>query len=235
MPLFNLRPYSFLSPVTVVATDATTMGLYRTDDGASGPVLAFTHTTTTPAVSDINAQISFNMTDANLSNPVGAAIRSVTRDITAGAASNDLQLLSRVSGSLSSRLIVAQGVYTPSATGGDKGSNTINASAVYDDNVLLTDLVLDYAVDGAFDHAKYAGHPVAPEVSGWWFDLDQYADHWKRERALPGMVSWDKEEHRPSTGALITRLTAAIETQAVLIEKLNQEIKQLKATLPQGT
>lgn len=127
------------------------------------------------------------------------------------------------------------GFWTANATGGDKGADTINAGAVYDDNVLLTDLVLDYAVDGTFDHDKYDGHPIATEVSGWWFDLDQYADHWKRERALPGMVSWDTEENRPSTGALITRLTAAIETQAVLIEKLNQEIKQLKAALPQGT
>jgi len=229
MPLFKPQSSSFTSAVTVNSTSATTMGLFRTDEGTAGPILGFSHVTATPAVNDINAQISFNMTDSALAMPVGAAIRSVARDITAGAASNDLYLLSRVSGSLSTRLIVAQGVYTPAATGGDKGTNTINASAVYDDNVLLTDLVLDYAVDGTFDHDKYSGHPIATEVSGWWFDLDQYADHWKRARALPGMVSWDAEESRPSTGALITRLTAAIETQAVLIEKLNQEIKQIKA------
>jgi hypothetical protein len=231
MPLFNPQSGAFTTAITVNEPGSTTMALTRTDDGSAGPVLTFTHATTTPAISDIVGQISFNMTDASLGKPVGAAIRGVSRDITAGAASGDLYLLSRVSGSLGTRVIVATGMYMSGATGGDKGANTFNASAVYDDNVLLTDLVLDYAVDGTFDLGKYAGHPVSTEVSDWWFDPDQYAIYWKRERKLPGMVSWDKEDDRPSTGSLITRLTAVVETQAVLIEKLNQEIKKLKKDL----
>lgn len=42
-----------------------------------------------------------------------------------------------------------------SPTGGDKGAGTINAVAVYDDNVLLTDYVFDQWVDGAIDTAAY--------------------------------------------------------------------------------
>lgn len=119
------------------------------------------------------------------------------------------------------------GMVVGTPTGGDKGVGTINAGAVYDDNVLLTDLVLDVAVDGAFDETKYANHPIAREVAAWWFDADQYADFWRANRHLPGMVQFTPET-KPSTGESITRLTAVVETQAALIESLNRRLKALE-------
>jgi hypothetical protein len=47
------------------------------------------------------------------------------------------------------------GVTIGSPTGGNKGAGTLNATAVYDDNVLLTCYVLDAALDGAVDLAKW--------------------------------------------------------------------------------
>ncbi|PQA88530.1 DUF2793 domain-containing protein [Hyphococcus luteus] len=40
-------------------------------------------------------------------------------------------------------------------TGGDKGTGTVNAEAVYDDNALLSCYVFDQALDGAVDLAKW--------------------------------------------------------------------------------
>lgn len=130
----------------------------------------------------------------------------------------------RLGGSASS---LGSGLVLGAPTGGFKGLGTLNAVGVYDDNTLLTDLVLDQAVDGYFDTEKYADHPIKDELTDDWFDLDKYADHWTDKRCLPGMVQFTPED-KPSTGELITRLTAVVETQAVLIEKLNQRIKALE-------
>lgn len=214
--------------IVVNTTTAPGLVVYRTDDGANGPGLTLQHITTTPAVSDIAAQITFVCVDSNLGTPNGVMLRGVTRDITPGAASQDLEIHTRVGGSLSTRLIVANGIYTPSATGGDMGSGTINAQGVYDDSVLLTDLVLDYAVTGTFDAIKYATHPLRYQVAAWMFNPDQYAEFWKTERRLPGMLTWDDPADKPSTGESITRLTAVVEMQAALIENLNQRLKVLE-------
>jgi len=45
-------------------------------------------------------------------------------------------------GSATARMVVAEGIYHPSVTGGDKGNNTINYGAVYANNVLLTCMAL---------------------------------------------------------------------------------------------
>ncbi len=113
-------------------------------------------------------------------------------------------------------------------TGGNKGTGTINATAVYDDNVQLTDLVLDLAASGSFDAVKYYYHPLVKEIAAWWFDPDQYAEFWKAGRHLPGMLQFTPET-KPSTGESITRLTAAVETLAVLLDKAFARIKALEA------
>jgi hypothetical protein len=120
------------------------------------------------------------------------------------------------------------GVNIGAPTGGDKGAGTLNCTGAYDDNVLLTDLVLDYAVAGTFDAVRYANHPLKDQVAPWWFNPDQYAKFWKAERRLPGMLTWDDPANKPSTGESITRLTAVVEMQAALIENLNQRLKELE-------
>lgn len=115
------------------------------------------------------------------------------------------------------------------AAGGAKGPGAINAKAVYDDNVLLTDLVLDLAEDGSWDPSRYAGHPVAGELCKEWLDPDWFAAFWRRERRLPGMISWSDEDQRPGLGELVTRLTAALELQAVHMARTRAELADLRA------
>lgn len=124
--------------------------------------------------------------------------------------------------------VLGSGVLVGAPTGGNKGVGTINCTAAYDDNVLLTDLVLDYAVTGTFDAVKYASHPLKDQVAPWWFDPDQYAEFWRTERRLPGMITWTDPADKPSTGESITRLTAVVEMQAALIENLNKRLKELE-------
>jgi hypothetical protein len=62
-----------------------------------------------------------------------------------------------VNGTLATRLNIGGGLYHASATGTDKGLNTINFGAVYDDNVLLTCMALatEFRDSGTVDLAKW--------------------------------------------------------------------------------
>jgi len=149
-----------------------------------------------------------------------------------GAVSGTGSFIWRTGTGFSTLLTLATGgMVLGAATGGAKGAGTLNAVGVYDDNTLLTDLVLDFAHTGEWNKKAYANHPIAAVLEDWWFDLDAYEEYWRNERHLPGMISWLDEKSRPSTGAQLTRLTAAVETQAVLISRLKAEIRELKETV----
>jgi hypothetical protein len=62
-----------------------------------------------------------------------------------------------VNGALATRLNIGGGLYHASATGTDKGLNTINFGALYDDNVLLTCMALatEFRDSGTVDLAKW--------------------------------------------------------------------------------
>ncbi|WDI32510.1 DUF2793 domain-containing protein [Hyphococcus flavus] len=161
-------------------------------------------------------------------------------------------------------------------TGGAKGTGTINAQSVYDDNALLSCYVFDQAIDGAIDRAKWDARtpepqpgvrkkrtlqsndkgkdeivelleavPPAPKREhapmrkfarriGGTHDpltLDGYARHWKEKRhltSMPNEAAFDVEKGM-AAGAWIQRLVETVEIQAVLIEELNQRIKNIEA------
>lgn len=73
--------------------------------------------------------------------------------------SQDITFLTAQGGlsSATERLKIAKdgGITVGAPTGGSKGAGTINATGVYDDNVLLTCYVLDAAIDGQVDLTKW--------------------------------------------------------------------------------
>lgn len=143
-------------------------------------------------------------------------------------------LLSLWFGGASEIFFGAGGSVFGAATGGAKGVGTINAKGVYDDNTLLTDLVLDFAVDERWDRDAYKHHPIANDnvpLAKWWFDIEVYEAFWRRERRLPGMRTWKDEADKPSVGEIATRLTAVVETQAVQIASLHKRLKRLEAII----
>jgi len=115
------------------------------------------------------------------------------------------------------------------ATGGEKGDGTINAKGVYDDDTLVTDLVLDFAVDGAWDREAYAQHPVDMILEDWMLDPANYWVSCERNRHLPLMVSWRDEGNKPSHGESITRLTGEAELHAVHIGNHEDRLQRLEA------
>lgn len=139
---------------------------------------------------------------------------------------------------------ITEGLVVGSPTGGDKGTGTINAQAVYDDNVLLTCYVFDQAVDGFIDNAKWDAKTksgsfhrpmrhfkarIGTEYDP--LDIDKYVQHFKDKKHLTSMPNEDRfnpKEGMP-TGEWIQRLIETVEIQAVHIGKLNDRLKELEA------
>lgn len=202
-----------------------------TDAGAgAGPTFRLVRVSASPAASDVMGSVSFRGRDSDNNSTDYAAIQAVIGDPANGAEDGIIQVLTLVSATAASRLNIGEGLYHDSATGGDKGDNTINFGAVYDDNVLLTDYVFDAALDGAVDPAKY-NHAPAAAFDPAMLDMEAFEAHWRKRRALPGlpnMETWT-EGNRPSIGALAQKAVEMIEVQAVHISKLNARLKKLES------
>lgn len=150
----------------------------------------------------------------------------------------------------------AGGVVVGAPTGGDKGQGTINATAVYDDNTLLTDYVFDAHIDGRIDFQKWddlvpnrskrvsdgdpeTGEPPVDEVEVRTHeparrfnqaDLDPktYAQKWQARRRLPAFDSPTGQPEQLPVGSWAQRLLETCEVQAIHIEQLRQRIEALE-------
>lgn len=140
-------------------------------------------------------------------------------------------------------------IATGAATGGFQGAGSINATAVYDDGVLLTCYVPEAAQDGSIDLAKWDatvpdrvkdGKVVEPRTheparrfaarAAMLLDAKQYGAFWKTNRHLPALPSpaeWEAAGQKMSTGDLIQRLWETVECQAVHIEDLRKRVEAL--------
>ena len=112
--------------------------LQSTDGGGSGPFLVLDHNSPSPAVNDQIAAVLFRGRDSAAQTIDYGSIYVLLDDPAAGSVDGRFGFYIPIANNYAWRLHIGAGVYTPSATGGDKGNGTINAQAVYDDNVLLT-------------------------------------------------------------------------------------------------
>lgn len=112
-----------------------------------------------------------------------------------------------------------------SPTGGSKGAGTINAKAVYDDNVLLTDWVFDLYYDGRVrnDDKFYHGQSL--------FTLESTRDCTGGERRLPWMPTRNTFEKERSLGGMVSRLWQGQEQQQLYILELEAWVKNLQRDL----
>lgn len=124
------------------------------------------------------------------------------------------------------------GIVVGSPTGGSKGAGTINATAVYDDNVLLTDWVFDryYALPGSL--------PRRAEISATLdlserrlFDLSETRSFTITEHRLPWMPKPVEFETERKLGGMVTRLWQGQEQQQLYIFKLEDTINVLNSRL----
>lgn len=120
---------SFNSTFTITSTDA----------GADvGPNLTLDRFSASPAASDNLAAIAFRGRDSTAAETNYATVYGIISDPTNGSEDGQLIIQTMIAGTNSDRLKIGAGVFTASATGGDQGVGTINATGVYDDGVLLT-------------------------------------------------------------------------------------------------
>lgn len=116
---------------------------------------------------------------------------------------------------------VALGLVVGSPTGGNKGTGTINATAVYDDNVLLTDWVFDLHFDGK------TAHPV-PQGSRL-YSFEETAASIREQRRLPWMPTRARFEEERSLGRMATRLWFGQEQQQIYLANHEERLQRLEA------
>lgn len=150
------------------------------------------------------------------------------------------------------------GITVGAPTGGAKGLGTLNAQAVYDDNVLLTCYVLDQALDGSVDVPKWDAK-VPPRIyrdregkvlsietrthkplrrfvarMGTAYDpmdLDKFWQHVVDKRhltAYPNETKYDPAEGKQDIGNWQQQTIELLEIYAVHIHKLNTRLKTLE-------
>ena len=76
----------------------------------------------------------------------GVVITAMVKTATNGAEDVIAKFQTLMGGALAERLFLGLGLYTPGATGGDKGADTINAKGVYKDGVEIQPCVLNTSV-----------------------------------------------------------------------------------------
>ncbi len=109
--------------------------------------------------------------------------------------------------------------------GGYRGPGSINAQAVYDDGLLLTDYVFDSYFDGKIsqgDSAKHFGFKIAK--------LDEMINYVEENRHLPsikGRDDWNKQGNF-SLGELTQQLWETVEIQSLYIKELHERLTKLE-------
>lgn len=116
-------------------------------------------------------------------------------------------------------------VQVGSPTGGYKGSGTINAQAVYDDNTLLTDWLFDLYYDGRMRAEDAEKHPGAriwsiPETAA-------FAQQNRHLPTMPGRAEWEANGSK-SVGQLVTALWETVEQQQLQIIELHERLEALE-------
>lgn len=139
----------------VANTFTANQTIQSTDAGATGPVIYLDHNSASPAASDNNGIMTMRGRNSSASSVDYLTIVSQIVDPTAGSEDSKMGVLTMTAGAQAYSLYVGAGTYTPNATGGDKGIDTINAKAVYDDNVLLTCYAIEAYKTGTVDAAYW--------------------------------------------------------------------------------
>ncbi len=224
-----------------------TIAYTSTDAGAAAaPAMSFIRDSASPAANDSIGRIVFIGNDSGAAQQTYGAIAATISDPTAGSEDGLITILTTVAGASVATAIFGQGLAMVGASGGDQGSGTINAKAVYDDGAgPLTDYVFDAAVDGQINVSKWDAkvpdvnlpdgsieirtHEPARRFSARLDDLDPkaYGQKWRASRRLPAFD--DKAGEKLSVGEYAQRLLETCEVQAIHIDKLLERIEALEA------
>lgn len=107
------------------------------DDATAGPFVTVYRNSASPAANDQLGTFSFDGEDSAGNYQNYGLMRFLIGSPTSGSESGIFNFVCQNAGTFASRVRISAGLYTTNATGGDKGADSINAKAVYDDSVLL--------------------------------------------------------------------------------------------------
>lgn len=125
-----------------------TLTLQNTDAGAAGASLVLFANSASPAASDFAARIRAYGRDSAANSQFYGAFDCVIDDPTSTSEDSHWTLTSLIAGAATLEATCGGGVLLAAATGGLKGAGTMNATAVYDDNSLVSCFVFEAAIDG---------------------------------------------------------------------------------------
>ena len=128
--------------------DFTATALHLTtssDASVGGPDFRLYRYSNTPATNDTLGEIEFIGNDDAGGNDTYAAIAATIADPTDGAEYGGLVFKTESNSSLTNKAHIKEGMYLGSATGGDQGVGTINATGVYKNGTELHPLTSDTA------------------------------------------------------------------------------------------
>ena len=240
--------YNVIASAGVFSTDTTDHTITSLDAGNThAPHLVLYRNSPSPANGDLIGKLQFSGENASGSATVYGYVGAGIEDVTAATEDGALIFAVMQAGTVVTRFQIIGGMYSPLATGGDKGAGTINAVAVYDDNVLLTDYVFDAQQDGIIDLAAYDSKvedrkikdkdgktvtEVRTHLPARAFDLTEldpvaYATKCSATRRLPAMHRLHQrvgEGEKTGLGETVQALIETCEVQAVHIAKLEARL-----------
>ena len=222
--------------------DAENEGIFLVTDTPTNSTFGSVYTTywnsPTPAVSDVLIlhNIFANDSGANATN--FGRISYTMDNVTDTTEEGSWSFATMVSGTLDTdAMVIGDGVTLGAPTGGLKGAGTLNATAVYDDNTLLTDYVADFynskldtdQVD--FYNSLWTGDGPSPvdtfleQRTQSTLDVDTYINEFLSTGSLPAMPTREEWlEGKWSTGQLINSLWETVEVLTLHIKDLNERI-----------
>ena len=111
--------------------------VFQSADAGTGEVVAIDldRASASPAPNDLLMALRWKMRDSGAGVDIAAKLVAKLLDPTAASEDAELHAFTVVAGALAARLVVGAGIYTPNATGGDKGSDTVNAQGIYQNGV----------------------------------------------------------------------------------------------------
>jgi len=149
------------SAVKSTQTSLGSLTVTSTASGASaGPTATLYRDSSAPTASDsISYYVAAGNNSAGTKTTYAAWLAQIISPTT-GAESGGWVGRTKQLGTEANRIVLRLGLYTPNASGGDKGADTINASAIYDDGVQILPSVVDTKVSSTSSTAiEFTGIP----------------------------------------------------------------------------
>lgn len=122
---FQNKSFSMTTAGTIIEASSTDAG------AASGPDIELYRNSATPAASDVIGSLLFYGKDSAANKQLYATIRTTVVDPVSTSEDGSLDFRTIAAGTFAERMHIRAGTYMEGATGGDKGTGTFNATALY--------------------------------------------------------------------------------------------------------